>query len=146
MIVVTGSAGFIGSNLVAKLNSEGFKDIILVDDFTYKQKNANYETKTYTDKIDRRSFFEWAEQNQKFIQFIFHLGARTDTTEFDKRVFDDLNLDYSKKVWKLCVKHAKIYCDNPRCIEGNHHKDCPLNEEVIKARDDMLIRDGVLDE
>ena len=48
--------------------------------------------------------------------------------------------------WKLCVKHAKIYCDNPRCIEGNHHKDCPLNEEVIKARDDMLIRDGVLDE
>lgn len=106
MIVVTGSAGFIGSNLVARLNQEGFKDIILVDDFTYEIKKPNYETKIYTDKIDRRNFFEWAEENQKFIQFIFHLGARTDTTEFDNRVLNDLNLNYSKKVWELCVKHG----------------------------------------
>ncbi|NOZ45563.1 MAG: ADP-glyceromanno-heptose 6-epimerase [Chlorobi bacterium] len=106
MIVVTGSAGFIGSNLVARLNKEGFKDIILVDDFSIDKKKPNYSTKVFTEKIDRRNFFEWAEKNERFIEFIFHLGARTDTTEFDKRIFNDLNVEYSKKIWKLCVKHG----------------------------------------
>lgn len=106
MIVVTGSAGFIASNLVAKLNQEGFKDIILVDDFSSDNKIANFENKIYTDKIDRNNFFEWAEKNERFIQFIFHLGARTDTTEFDHKIFDELNLNYSKKIWKLCVNHG----------------------------------------
>ena len=106
MIVITGAAGFIASNLISKLNSENFKDIILVDDFSKTEKQNNYKNKTYTALINRNDFFDWLDKNEKFVQFIFHLGARTDTTEFNKRIFDELNLNYSKKVWNACVKYG----------------------------------------
>src|SRR5690554_4457294 len=106
MIVVTGAAGFIASCLVSKLNQEGFKDIILVDDFSNTEKNKNFEGKTYTDKIERKFFSEWLDNNHQLVQFIFHLGARTDTTEFDKAIFDELNLDYSKEIWNKCVEYG----------------------------------------
>ncbi len=106
MIVVTGAAGFIGSCLVSKLNTEGFKDIILVDDFSDPEKNKNFEGKTFTDKIDREKFIPWIDQNHKFIQIIFHLGAKSATTGFPKEVYDHLNLNYSKKVWEKCVDYG----------------------------------------
>ena len=106
MIVITGAAGFIGSNMVAKLNSENFKDIILVDDFSHDDKNRNLEGKTFSEKVDRNSFFEWLEENHRFVQIVIHIGARTDTTEFDKAVFDELNLGYTKKVWNMCVEYG----------------------------------------
>ncbi len=104
MIVVTGAAGFIASNLVTGLNEKGFKDIILVDDFSKPEKNKNFDGKIYSDKVDREYFFNWFRENHRFIQFVFHLGARTDTTEFNESVFENLNLGYSKKVWMLCVE------------------------------------------
>lgn len=104
MIIVTGAAGFIGSNLVRKLNDEGFKDIVLVDDFTSNIKNKNFKNKTFSFKIDRSEFIEWIPSNHRFIQFIFHMGARTDTTEFDVSVFKTLNLDYSKMIWNKCIE------------------------------------------
>lgn len=106
MIVITGAAGFIGSCLAAKLNEEGYNDLILVDDFSRKEKQANYKDKTFTDLVDRKSFADWLEANQSQVQFVFHLGARTDTTEFDRTIFDDLNLNYSKAIWKICTKYA----------------------------------------
>lgn len=105
MIIVTGAAGFIGSNLVSRLNSEGYIDLVLVDDFSSTQKNKNLENKNFTDKIDREQFFTWFEKNYQKVEFAFHIGARTDTTEFDKKVFDKLNLNYSKKVWELCARY-----------------------------------------
>ncbi len=104
MIIVTGAAGFIGSCLVSKLNQEGFKDIILVDDFSNPEKMKNLEGKIYSQKIHRDVFIQWLRDNQRLVQFIFHLGARTDTTEFDKEIFDRFNLNYSKDVWKICVE------------------------------------------
>ena len=104
MIVVTGSAGFIGSNLVGTLNQARYKDIVLVDDFSRANKTSNYETKTFTEKIDRKDFFQWLKNNHRFVQFVFHIGARTDTTETNKAIFDELNLGYSQEVWKLCVE------------------------------------------
>jgi len=104
MIVITGAAGFIGSNFLTKLNSEGFYDIILVDDFNNKKKEKNYLNKTYTGLVDRDDFINWLDKNHKFVQFIFHIGARTDTTETEKFVFDELNLNYSKSVWKKCTE------------------------------------------
>ena len=80
MIIVTGAAGFIGSCLVRKLNNEGLKDIVIVDDFSNPEKNKNLVNKSFIDKIERDVFFEWLNKNHKKVDFIFHIGARTDTT------------------------------------------------------------------
>ncbi len=104
MIIVTGAAGFIGSCLVSKLNQEGFIDLILVDDFSDPEKMKNLEGKKYSQKIHRDEFIQWLRENQRLVQFVFHLGARTDTTEFNKEIFDKLNLNYSKDLWKVCVE------------------------------------------
>ncbi len=104
MIIVTGAAGFIGSCLVSKLNEEGFIDLILVDDFSDSEKMKNLEGKKYSQKIHRDQFIQWLQENQRLVQFVFHLGARTDTTEFNKEIFDKLNLNYSKDLWKICVE------------------------------------------
>lgn len=106
MIVVTGAAGFIGSCMIEKLNQENFVDIIAVDDFSNNEKNKNLEGKTIQEKVHRNDFHTWLDQNQRDVQFIFHIGARTDTTEFDKSVFDRLNLEYTKKVWNQCVEYG----------------------------------------
>lgn len=106
MIIITGAAGFIGSNLVAKLNEEGYKDIILVDNFFRTEKKNNYEDKTYSGLVQREKLFDFIDENHRFIQFVFHIGARTDTAEFNKEVFDELNLGYSKKVWNKCVEYG----------------------------------------
>lgn len=104
MIVVTGAAGFIGSNMVARLNEAGFNDIVLVDDFSKTEKEANWQTKTFSQKVERSRFFEWLNVNHSHVQIIIHLGARTDTTEFDKAVFDKLNVNYSKQMWLSCCE------------------------------------------
>ncbi len=104
MIIVTGAAGFIGSCLVSKLNTEGFNDLVLVDDFSAENKMPNLAGKRYSLKIDRMEFPQWLKDNHRFTQFVFHMGARTDTTEFNTELFDRLNLNYSKEVWKICVE------------------------------------------
>ena len=106
MIVVTGAAGFIGSCMIEKLNQENFLDIIAVDDFSHANKNKNLEGKKIQEKIHRDDFHQWLETNQRDVQFIFHIGARTDTTEFDKGIFDKLNLNYTKKLWHQCVEYG----------------------------------------
>ena len=105
MIVVTGAAGFIGSCLVGKMNLKGFKDIAIVDDFSNPSKNLNLQNKKYGTQIHRDKFIQWLVEHHSTIDFIFHIGARTDTTEFDHRVFDKLNLNFSKEVWNACAKY-----------------------------------------
>lgn len=102
MIIITGAAGFIGSCLISKLNNKGIKEIVLVDDFSREDKNRNILRKVFTTTVDRKNFFEWFRANNGHIELVYHLGARTDTTEFNKSVFDELNLGYSKSVWDLC--------------------------------------------
>ena len=104
MIVVTGAAGFIGSYVAGYLNQQGYNDLVLVDDFSQSRKAANIEHKKYTTRVDRDDFFDWLNHNHRFVQFVIHLGARTDTTEFDRSIFERLNVEYSKRVWSLCVE------------------------------------------
>lgn len=103
MIIITGAAGFIGSCLVGFLNAKGIDELVLVDDFNKIEKLPNLASKKYIEKVQRNNFFSWLEKNNPKVDFIIHIGARTDTTEFDVRVFDELNLNYSKKVWNYCV-------------------------------------------
>jgi ADP-L-glycero-D-manno-heptose 6-epimerase len=103
MIVITGSAGFIGSCLVSKFNSEGVSDIILVDDFSKKEKKENYSGKKFKQLIERDTFIDWFYKNHKEIDYVIHIGARTDTTEFDVELFNTLNLNYTKAIWNICT-------------------------------------------
>ena len=105
MIVVTGAAGFIGSCLVGKLNKEGFNNIVVVDDFSKTEKANNLEGKTIQAKVGRKDFIAWLKDFAKEVDFIYHIGARTDTTEFDKAIFDELNVNYSKAIWEICVEY-----------------------------------------
>jgi ADP-L-glycero-D-manno-heptose 6-epimerase len=112
MIVITGSAGFIGSCLISKFNSEGIKDLILVDDFSKKElanqtgrKENNYAAKKFSEKIDRNIFIDWFGKHYGQVKYVIHIGARTDTTEFNKEIFDKLNLNYTRDIWKICSEH-----------------------------------------
>ena len=102
-IVVTGAAGFIGSCLTGYLNQQGFSNLILVDEFGEAEKVPNLEGKEFAFQVERESFFDWLEEKQPRIGFVFHIGARTDTTEFDYSIHEHLNVEYSKKLWAYCV-------------------------------------------
>ncbi|MBL7952005.1 MAG: ADP-glyceromanno-heptose 6-epimerase [Flavobacteriales bacterium] len=106
MIIVTGAAGFIGSALIGELLGAGWQDIVAVDDFSRVDKAPNLEGKKLTARVERSEFFTWLDKNEKLVQFIFHLGAKTDTTLFDKAVFDELNVRYSQRMWEACVKYG----------------------------------------
>jgi ADP-L-glycero-D-manno-heptose 6-epimerase len=123
MIIVTGAAGFIGSCLVSRLNEEGFKDIVVVDDFSNDQKNKNLEGKIFSQKVHRDEFIHWLRENHKLTQFVFHIGARTDTTEFDVKIFDRLNLNYTKDVWKCCVEFGLplVYASSAATYGAGEH-------------------------
>jgi len=103
MIVVTGSAGFIASYLVDHLNGLGHTDLILVDDFSFASKEENWIHTKFQLKIDRAAFIPWFETHADQVDFVFHLGARTDTTEKDLNILDELNLTYTKSIWKICT-------------------------------------------
>lgn len=102
-IIVTGAAGFIGSRMVKYLNELGFRDLILVDDFGIEAKRKNWEQTAYAHIVERYNLIDWLELHQPKIGCIIHLGARTDTTEFDYSIHETLNVEYSKAVWKYCT-------------------------------------------
>jgi len=112
MIVITGAAGFIASNLAKALIKKGVTDLLLVDHFPadkYSPKSDNIAEFETIPKIDRDDFSEWFTEHAEQVSFVFHLGARTDTSEFDFRVLDSLNLSYSNTLWEICtVKQIPI--------------------------------------
>lgn len=102
-IVVTGAAGFIGSCMIRQLNDAGYTNIIAVDDFGRADKNRNLDAKKIQQKIDRHDFLSWLTPKKLHnIDVVIHLGARTDTTEKDWPIFENLNLNYSKILWNYC--------------------------------------------
>ncbi|MDA9872709.1 ADP-glyceromanno-heptose 6-epimerase [Saprospiraceae bacterium] len=101
-ILITGAAGFIPSCLAHRLFNEGH-DLILVDNFHFPEKNKNLEGLSSCKRIERDDLFTWIEENEPAIDFVFHLGARTDTTETKKYIFDKLNVEYSQDIWRYCT-------------------------------------------
>jgi len=103
-IIVTGAAGFIGSCMVGYLNQKGYENLILVDEFDDEEKNLNLHGKKYWVRVERDNLFEWLKNENTSVSFVFHLGARTDTTEFDYSIHEKLNVEYSKKMWQYCAE------------------------------------------
>lgn len=104
MIIITGAEGFIGSCLVAKLNQAGFNDLVLVDDFGMAIREENIVGKKFSQKVNRTDLEDWIANNHRLVEFVFHIGARTDTTESNEAILKELNLDYSKMLWNKCVQ------------------------------------------
>jgi ADP-L-glycero-D-manno-heptose 6-epimerase len=102
-IIVTGAAGFIGSCMVSYLNQQGFENLILVDEFDEDDKELNLLHKKYFARIEREDFFIWIAREKIKVDFVFHLGARTDTTEFDYSIHQKLNVAYSQSMWHFCT-------------------------------------------
>lgn len=104
MIVITGAAGFIASVVAQRFNKLGFNNLVLVDDFSHSQKAYTTVGLKFVHKIERSIFIDWLASTDEQIDFIYHLGARTDTTEMNVELFNTLNLHYSQAIWKVCTE------------------------------------------
>lgn len=104
-IVVTGAAGFIGSVLAAALNDRGYSNLILSDDFSRDDKALNYINLQFTALVDRAELPQWLIDHASEVGTVFHLGARTDTAEWDEAIFERLNVAYTKYLWQICSNH-----------------------------------------
>ncbi|HTH54412.1 MAG TPA: ADP-glyceromanno-heptose 6-epimerase [Cyclobacteriaceae bacterium] len=105
MIVVTGAAGFIGSCLVKRLNRDNFNNIIAVDKFGDAAKMNNLASAKIKEYVDREEFMPWLDKNNELVDFIFHIGAKTDTSEFDTVLLNKMNTQYTKDIWKRCIQY-----------------------------------------
>lgn len=134
-IIITGAAGFIGSCMVQYLNEQGYTDLILVDDFGIEEKRKNWESKNYSAIVERYYLFDWLETHQPKIDIVIHLGARTDTTEFDYAIHEELNVQYSKNTWNYCTANniPLIYASSAATYgagELGYHDDHAVIEKL----------------
>jgi ADP-L-glycero-D-manno-heptose 6-epimerase len=92
--------------MAALLIKESYNDLVLVDDFSHAEKTFNYIDKQVTALVNRDDFPKWLDENHKMVQFVFHLGARTNTAEFDIEILTKLNTEYSKTIWRKCCEYG----------------------------------------
>lgn len=104
-IVVTGAAGFIGSCVSHYFTMDKKYEVIEVDDFSRNEKSLNFGPFTSYHRIQREVFLDWFRREVGNIDFVIHMGARTNTTEQNLAILEELNLDYSKKLWEICAQH-----------------------------------------
>lgn len=105
-VILTGAAGFIGSCMARYLNDQGYRNLILVDDFGVEEKRKNWESKAFSQVVERHALFDWLQTHQPAIGLVIHLGARTDTAEFDYSIHEALNVQYSKDIWEYCTNQS----------------------------------------
>lgn len=139
MIIITGGAGFIGSNLALALNQRGIDDILIVDDLTMGQKCINLASVKIADYMDIEQFREEILSNTNTlgdIQAIFHLGACSDTTQWDGKYMMDNNFQYSKDLYLFAQTHAiafiyassaSVYGDGTQGFSETIECEKPLN-------------------
>lgn len=138
MIIVTGGAGFIGSNLIKTLNSKGYQKILAVDNLTQGQKFQNLVDCDIYDFEDKKAFLELINKRSYFaatIDAVFHLGACSSTTEWDGKYMMQNNYEYSKLLMQYCLakkipfiyaSSASVYGDGKTFKEQRPY-EAPLN-------------------
>lgn len=137
MIIVTGGAGFVGSNIVKSLNDQGYTDIMVVDDLEDGTKFVNLADLEIADYIDKDDFLELIKSDIEFpgLEAIFHEGACSSTTEWDGKFMMQNNYQYSVELLHYCLDHkvpflyassASVYGSGPVFTEAREHEK-PLN-------------------
>ncbi len=138
MIIVTGGAGFIGSNIVKGLNARGRKDILIVDELTDGTKFSNLSDLEIADYLDKDDFLKKLQKNDSFgddIEVIFHQGACSTTTEWNGRFMMENNYEYSKSLLQYCqtrgiqflyASSAAVYGDG-KIFKEERAYEKPLN-------------------
>ncbi len=152
MIVVTGGAGFIGSNLVKGLNERGREDVIVVDELSDGRKLLNLADCEIYDLVDKEVFAGWLAEDRDLgerIDVIFHQGANANTMEWDAGVLMRTNYDYSKSLLSYCARKkvrlvyassASVYGRGPIFKEERQYEK-PLNPYAVsKLLFDQLVR------
>lgn len=138
MIIVTGGAGFIGSNIVKTLNEQGRKDIIVVDDLSDGKQFYNISDCDIADYLDKDDFLQRVKNNDGIldnVEVIFHEGACSSTTEWDGKFMMENNYEYSKVLLHACqakgiaflyASSASVYGGSDVFKEERSHEK-PLN-------------------
>ncbi|CAK0774505.1 ADP-L-glycero-D-mannoheptose 6-epimerase [Gammaproteobacteria bacterium] len=123
MIIVTGGAGFIGSNLVKALNAQGKTDILVVDNLKNGIKFKNLVDCSIWDFMDKKKFLENIQNNTIFegdVEIIFHLGACSSTTEWDGSYMMENNYTYSRIVFNYCLpRHIPFIYASSASVYGS---------------------------
>lgn len=138
MIVVTGGAGLIGSNIIAALNTRGRQDILVVDHLKNGRKMRNLADLNITDYLDRDDFLNQIKAGRDFgkIEGVFHLGACSSTTEWDGQFIMRNNFEYSKVLLHWCqnvqaqflyASSASVYGLAENGFKENRYCEKPIN-------------------
>ncbi|NDF12436.1 MAG: ADP-glyceromanno-heptose 6-epimerase [Proteobacteria bacterium] len=107
MIVVTGGAGFIGSNLVATLEEKGYKNIVVCDEFGDESKWRNLAKRELYEIVHPDELIYFLENNAAKVEIVFHMGAISSTTETDVDLILENNFNFPLELWKWCVENKK---------------------------------------
>jgi len=139
MHIVTGGAGFIGSNVVQALTERGCDDVVVVDDLTDGHKFVNISDLNIADYLDKDDFIDRLSADKKFakeIKAILHLGACSETTEWDGRFMMQNNYSYSQKLLHHCLQHKAqfIYASSAAVYGGaKEFVEDPLFENPLNV-------------
>ena len=109
MIIVTGGAGFIGSNIVAALEKAGKKDIVVVDTLGSSDKWKNIAKRELCAVVPPEDMFDYMETHAEEIEAVIHMGAISATTETDADLIIRTNFTLSWYLWEFCTLYGKQF-------------------------------------